>query len=422
MGFRRRTSEESETTEKRFRPIKVLDIELEVPLPELVGLERYQAVQGLVRRGGRPLGYVRVPVRNGSCSTLQLGDEIRRLLSAKAASDIATDASASEPQRDSPFQKAASVTVAVCTRDRTENLELCIESCLQLDYPDFEVLIVDNAPKTEATRELITRRFPSVRYITEIRPGLGWARNRAIKEANGEIIAFTDDDAVVDPNWVRALTAIFAKNEQVMAVTGLIVTPELETKAQILFEEYGGFGKGFCARWYQLDRSDHIHIGAGRFGSGANMSFRRTVFSQIGGFDPALGAGTVTKAGEDIEMFFRVLQEGHILVYEPAAIVRHRHCRDYEALKTQLANNGMGFYSYMVRAALAYPNQRWYFVRGAINWLARWSGWRLACSFVYPKRFPRDLILAELFGSLIGLTRYPKAQREARKVAQDYGD
>ena len=254
-----------------------------------------------------------------------------------------------------------------------------------------------------------------MRYIREERPGLDWARNRAIKEAKGEIIAYTDDDVVVDPGWVRALAALFAEDPDVMAVTGLVVPYELETESQILFEMYGGFGRGFDRKWYRVglkgERPRLIYQGAGQFGTGANMAYRKSVFEDIGGFDPALDVGTVTNGGGDLEMFFRVLKSGYTLVYEPAAIVRHRHRREYTQLRTQLMNNGIGLYSYFVRSARAYSDERLSFLILGVWWLLYWGLARLAGTFMRPTRFPRDLVWAEIWGSLIGVRRYGQAAR-----------
>ena len=164
-----------------------------------------------------------------------------------------------------------------------------------------------------------------------------------------------------------------------------------------------------------------LHGGAGKFGAGANMAFRRSVFDSIGPFDPALDVGTATNGGGDLEMFFRVLKEGHTLVYEPAAIVRHRHRRTYEELRVQLANNGVGFYAYLVRSATAYPEDRFAFARLGAWWFWWWSLRRLVASVFRPKRFPRDLILAELRGSLEGLRRYGRAVRDAAAISRRFG-
>ena len=265
---------------------------------------------------------------------------------------------------------------------------------------------------------------PDFRYVVEPRPGLDWARNRAIDEARGEILAYTDDDVLVDPLWVSALVKVFQDDPAVMAVTGLVAPFEMETQAQVLFERYGGFGRGFKRIWYHVDftsRGDSfLHIGAGKFGTGANMAYRRAVFGKIGEFDPALDVGTVTNGGGDLEMFFRVLEEGHTLVYEPAALVWHRHRRTYKELHVQLTNHGIGLYSYFMRSARNYPRRRREIIRFGLWWFWYWNIRRFLKSYITTPRVPRDLILAELRGALIGVTRYPKARRRAEEIRAEY--
>jgi GT2 family glycosyltransferase len=417
--------------------IKVMDIELDRPLTDIERLDGYAALQGLVRLHHTPIGYVQVAVTGGRCAATTLRKAIveqqhRTIIRHLLADGLAT------PQRDGagiinwlnashalysgplPF-----VTVAVCTRDRTAQLAECLAALCQLDYPGLDLLVIDNAPSSPATAHLVRTGYPQVRYVCEPRPGLNWARNRAIAEARGEILAYTDDDVVVDRGWVRALAGVFAEEAEVMAVTGLVVPYELETEAQCLFERYGGFGRGFARHWFRVDRQSGEraatrHGGAGQFGTGANMAYRRCLFERLGGFDPALDVGTVTNGGGDLEMFFRVLQEGYTLVYEPSALVRHRHRRDYAQLRTQIINNGIGLYAYLVRSALTYRDERWAFLRLGLWWLWWWNIRRLLISVVHPGRFPRDLILGELRGSLIGLGRYQKARRISARIAQSF--
>ncbi len=104
------------------------------------------------------------------------------------------------------------VTVAVCTRDRVTDLALCLDALIDFDYPALDLLVVDNAPDTDATARLVCHYHSRVRYLCEPRPGLDWARNRAVHEARGDILAFTDDDAVVDRGWVTALVRIFVED------------------------------------------------------------------------------------------------------------------------------------------------------------------------------------------------------------------
>src|SRR5207245_811371 len=172
----------------------------------------------------------------------------------------------------------------------------------------------------------------------------------------------------VDAGWVSAIAAAFEEEPDAMCVTGLVVPDELDTRPQLLFEKYGGFGRGFDRWIYRVDidggeRAARRYGGTGRFGTGANMAFRRGFFDREGLFDPALDVGTVTNGGGDLEMFFRVLKEGHTLVYEPSAIVRHCHRREHAQLRAQITNNGVALDSYFIRSALAYPDERVAFVR-----------------------------------------------------------
>jgi GT2 family glycosyltransferase len=309
------------------------------------------------------------------------------------------------------------VTVAVCTRDRPDDLARCLDAIQALNPPPDQIVVVDNAPSTNDTRLLVIQR-PGVRYVREPRPGLDWARNRAICESTSDIVAFTDDDVVVDPLWVGALKRTFADFPEAMAVTGLVLPHELETAAQLQFEEYGGFGRGFERRVYRVDqahgeRAVAEHGGTGKFGTGANMAFRKTVFAEIGDFDPALDVGTVTNGGGDLDMFFRVLRSGHTLVYEPAALVRHRHRRDRGQLVRQIANNGIGFYSYLVRNALAQPEDAADIRRLGAWWFCAWDVKRTLLSLLQPGRIDRELSMAELAGSVRGLFRYQRARRAA---------
>jgi O-antigen biosynthesis protein len=420
-----------------FKPIKVVEVELSQPLANVSGLVGYQALHGLVRLHGAPLGWVRLPLANGCCSAAALSKAIleqhswpiiRHLVADGLHAPLGARGLRLEDLLEQPHPRYIgtfpTVTVAVCTRERVADMARCLEALVQLEYPALELLVVDNAPRSEATQQLVSR-YPQVRYVREPRPGVSWARNRAISEAGGQIVAFTDDDVVVDAGWVAALARVFAENAEVMAVTGLVAPYELETEPQQLFEQHGGFGRGFERQWHRLDittdKQKAGHHGAGKFGTGANMAFRRSVFQRIGPFDPALGVGTPTNGGEDLEMFFRLLQEGYTLIYEPEALVWHRHRRDYASLRSQIANNGVALFAYYVRSCLAYPDQREAYTRLACWWLWRWHVKRLLKSLLRPQRFPRDLIIAEFMGCFAGLTRYHKSRRATARLLRESG-
>lgn len=394
-------------------PVRLLELELDQPPEALDGLEGYVAVEALVRRRGAPVAWVRLPVVNGACPARAVAAALAGLENRPA-----------DPPSD-PASRLAwpSVTVAVCTRDRTEDLKRCLDSLALLDHPPHEVLVVDNAPATDETRILVERRGGAVRYVREPRPGLDWARNRAIAEATGDVVAFTDDDVLVDRRWVRALAGAFAGDPAVAAVTGLVLPAELDTEAQVLFERYRSFGRGFQRRRVAATNRNGPLAGryglAGDYGTGANMAFRRAVFDRIGPFDPALDVGTPARGGGDLEMFFRLLKEGHALVYEPSAIVRHRHRRTLPELRRQIADHGVSFSVYMVRSGLAYREERLAFARLALWWYAK-TAFRVLRPKAAPAGALRALGLVELQGCVRGLGRYPAARRAAARVAADH--
>ena len=417
-------------------PIKVIDIELTQPIPTLEGLEDYMGLRVLVRLHGTPLGHVKAKISNGRCTaetlTRLILDEFnweiicQSLRNGLVSQRPSADAFTLDALLDLPAAEYAGewplVTVAVCTRDRPEDIKLCLDAIQQLDYPRLDILVVGNAPKTTATKDLIDTDYPQVRYVEEPRPGLDWARNRAAIEAKGEIIAYTDDDVVVDPNWAKSLAQIFVESPEVMAVTGLVEPYELETEAQVLFEEQGGFGRGVERKWHRVAPNEKMHWGyfaPGRFGTGANMAYRTALFSKIGYFDPALDVGTVTNGGGDLEMFFRTLKEGYTLVYEPAAIVKHRHRKDYKKLRSQLQHNG-AIIAHLVRTGLHYPGEMLLCIRTAVWWM-QYLSWFLAWSYLSPARLSPDLVWPQIGYSFKSLFTYFKARKIAKKISAEFG-
>ncbi len=355
-------------------------------------------VQALVRDRGVPVGWITLPVTNGEVP----GHAIAHAVAAC-------------PRREGnvePRTPLPSLTVAVCTRDRPDDLARCLQAVEHLDPPADELLVVDNAPAGDETERLVRERHPAVRYVREPKPGLDHARNRAVTEATTDIVAFTDDDVVVDAGWAQALAAAFAADPEAVVVTGLVVPWELETDAQVLFERYRSFARGFVAERAQADPAKGPigwrYGNTGRFGTGANMAFRRDVFRRVGPFDPALGPGTIARGGDDLEMLFRLLKAGGAIRYEPRAVVRHRHRRTLKELRSQMTDTGMGFSASLVRTARLHPEER-----GPLLRLWCWWAVKLLYRAIRPSGEPaallRGLALAELDGVVRGLGRYHQA-------------
>lgn len=419
-------------------PIKLFDIELSLPLEPLAVEPAYQWAQCLVRLRGRPIGTVALPRVGSGCSVAaleavivaQLGQAIRVRLVEQGLDLPATEQGLGldqlfasgpvEAARPFPF-----VTVAVCTRERPDDLATCLDAISRLDYPNYEVVVIDNAPRSDRVEQLVKTKYPRVRYFAEPRPGLDWARNRAILEAAGEILAFTDDDVIVDSRWLTAITRELVENPAVMAVTGLVVPAQLETDSQLRFEWYGGFGKGYRRRWFQRGR-DHtgrsfLMHGAGQFGTGANMAFRRSVFDQVGFFDPALDVGTPTNGGGDLDMYFRVLKAGHALFYEPDAVVRHRHRSDPAGLRYQIEGWGSGFFAFVFRAQAAFPDERAGFREVTRWWVRYWFVRRLVKAIRRSEWWLAKLVWAEGRAGWRARATYRAAQRQAEATTRAMG-
>ncbi len=414
---------------------KVVDIEIgnaDPAKPVAEGLTGYHRARALVRLYGRPVAMLDMPVSSGGVVT---ASTLRAHLNAFPQTGLLQTAIAnalSRPWKETAAvesvrrfnQRTPLVTVVVCTRNRTKDLAICLDGLLEIDYPNLDLLVVDNASSDDSTEQLVRDHYPQVRYAREPRPGLDWARNRAIIEARGEILAYADDDVKVDPGWVKAFVDVFLQSPDVMCIAGLVVPYELEAEGQLYFETYGGFGRGFTRRWCRVDRftpgSAGKWIGTGQFGTGANMAYRKSVFDDIGMFDPALDVGTVTNGGGDIEMFFRVIKLGHTLVYEPNAVVRHRHRRTLAELKKQLTDNS-SYFAYALRSARAFPDEARTIFRQSAYWFFQHCIKKTIGSIRRPNRFPIDIRINEAKASVTAMFRYDKAKIKAAEILAQYG-
>lgn len=228
------------------------------------------------------------------------------------------------------------VSVAVCTHERPDDLARCLAALANMRVAPHEIIVVDNAPETPATR-LVSNRFPGVRYQKESRKGLSQARNTALAIATGDVVAFVDDDVVVSKDWLERIRSCF-ENPEVMVATGLILPYELETPAQLIFEQsFQYFHQGFRRRTFDAPYFEALKdkgVPVWSIGAGANMAIRRKVFDDGAEFDTRLGPGSFGGCGEDSEFWYGVLSRGGTCVYEPAAYVFHRHRKDLASLRT----------------------------------------------------------------------------------------
>jgi glycosyltransferase involved in cell wall biosynthesis len=366
---------------------------------------RYDAAFVLIRWNGRPVGSATLPVRYGALDLTALRAAIvGQAAEAIDAARVLTLLDANEPPRDDVLP---SISVAVCTRDRPEDLERCLGALERtLWREEQEIVVVDSCSAGDATR-LVCERHPRVRYVREARPGLDIARNRALRESRFELVAFTDDDAMPDADWLRSMQRGF-RHARTLCVTGLTLPAELETDAQRWFEATNGFGRGFAPRMF--DGIVHHPFDVARAGAGVNMALRRSVLDLIGPFDEALDAGTPTRSGGDHDMFTRILAGGYCIAYEPSAVCWHRHRREWHELVDTVRGYGTGVYAYLTRHLLRGELAT---IRISLGWL-RWQVTALLRAPFGPRgRIARELGLAELRGCAEGPSAYLRSRRRA---------
>lgn len=397
------------------RPVLVGDLHLErswadEPLGET---SRYGSARLLVRRHGRPLGEIQIGLDDGCPPAEELRRVVREQLGVEDDADALTS-----PRWMLP------ATVVIATRERPESLVRCLDTLAACRYPSFDVVVVDSAPTTDRTAAVLEQagdRWPfPLRYVRTDRPGLGYAHDVAIPEVRGAVAVFTDDDVEIDPHWLTAITAPFA-DADVACVTGLILPAELETAAQQWIEDGGGFGRGFETRRYCLSHpppDPMFPFTAGRFGSGANMAFRSDWLRAHAGFDPAIGAGTPARGGDDLEAFLRVVRDGRTLVYEPSAIVRHHHRRDYESLRRQAYGYGVGLGAFLAAAACHEPRVIPAMLRRTLPALRHLLAAASTRNSGRGADFPRELVWRERLGLCVGPAAYLRSRWRYRDVGR----
>ena len=223
------------------------------------------------------------------------------------------------PPIDARYDTLPSATVVIATRYRPRLLDGCLSAVEHQSSSPSSVIVVDSSPGDEATRGVAASHGAS--YLVEPRPGVARARNVGAAAARGEVVAYLDDDAVPEPDWLCALLEEF-RDAQVAAVTGRILALGDNGAAGASDQAviFGGptrlvFDQG-TADWFE-------RANFGGVGQGANLAIRRTAFESWSGFDERLGAGTRMVGAEEHRALFQLIDRGYRVVYTPEATVRH---------------------------------------------------------------------------------------------------
>jgi GT2 family glycosyltransferase len=358
---------------------------------------------------GRPLGTCNVTLDASGLS----GADARAAI--VGALDVPREGAAA-PRRVLP---SVSVVVATCGAD--EAVARTVASVLRCDPRAHEVIVVENRPAGSTVAATLAERFAGdgrVRCVREPRQGLSWARNAGIAVATGEILAFTDDDVEVEPDWAGAIARAFADEPSAACVTGLILPAELETAAQLVVEQYASWGKGYRRRVFRPDEPTGplFPYAAGEFGSGANTALRVDFARATGGFDPALGVGTIACGSEDLDVYVRTLLAGRAIVYEPAAMVWHRSPDTGSQVRSEVFRYGVSMAAVLTKLAThghAWPIARR--VPAGLRFL-RDPGSRKNAG--KRREYPRRLDWIEYAGMALGPLAYAESRRRTSRMVR----
>lgn len=205
-----------------------------------------------------------------------------------------------------------SVSVIIPVRDRTRDLERCLDSLAAMHYPAelLEVIVVDDASRDETA--MVAERYPMVTLLRNPRSlGASASRNRGARHASGEILCFLDSDCQVVTEWLREMMVIF--DDPAATAGGGLVSSNLDRKRLDRYEKVqSSLHMGTRARDSRGgDRFFYL--------PSCNLAVRRTNFLQLGGFNESMAVG------EDVDLCWRLVDNGGVIAYRPEAVVFHRH-------------------------------------------------------------------------------------------------
>lgn len=199
------------------------------------------------------------------------------------------------------------LSVVVATRDRPQLLEGCLLSLGNAMSPDDELIVVDSASTSDATRDIAEARNAQV--IRCSRPGTSHARNVGWRAASGTWVAFVDDDVRVDPSWAKAIRAAAEESPRLSFLTGRLRLAQEADRPVAVFD---------ADHPIPIDRT-----AVGDVGHGANFAARRDALETVGGYHELLGPGARWRAGEDLALIDRLIARGFDGRYEPSVSAYH---------------------------------------------------------------------------------------------------
>jgi glycosyltransferase involved in cell wall biosynthesis len=281
-----------------------------------------------------------------------------------------------------PLPRTPFVSVIVCSYNGARTLAACLESLGKLNYPAYEVILVDDGSTDDTA--YVAAQFPSVRYIHQANHGLSHARNTGAAAAKGDVFAYTDSDCMVDADWLYYLIGALVSGDYA-GVGGPNITPPAQNWIQACVAAAPG-GPSHVLLTDTI--AEHI--------PGCNMAFYRWAFDGVGGFDPEY-----RKAGDDVDFCWRIQQAGWVIGFSPTAIVWHYRRFTLRAFSKQ--QDGYG----EAESLLRFKHLIFFGPTGTAKWRGQIYG---------PQRFTwfigRPVIYHGIFGEGFFQSIYPTPQSD----------
>lgn len=250
------------------------------------------------------------------------------------------------------------ISIVIPTHNRKDLLRRCLEAASNQDYPDYEVIVVDDG-STDGTTEMVQREFPQVRYILQ-QPNRGpaAARNRGIEAAKGEIVAFTDDDCLVPVNFLSRLADGYRRYPGVAGVGGYQEAPD-DVLRRNPFARYEAY---VTHQVYRAGFQEYLGGFECPAGGTNSMSYCKEVLLEVGGFDESFPCA----AGEDADLKWRIVKCGYRLLYVPVKVT-HLQPYSLRSFWSQQVRRGIGAAYFERKYSGCYPSR----ARIGLRWLKR---------------------------------------------------
>lgn len=207
------------------------------------------------------------------------------------------------------------ISVIIATKNRPNDIFRCIKSILDNKFQIYEIIIIDQSNNIETKKIIASLNNSSILYVKCKNGGKSHALNIGIKYAHGDILAFTDDDCVVNSKWLSKINQYFKLYPEIMGVLGKIKPYKPKKNANLFCPSI------YCRTNSKIIKKPQTHWD--NIGLGNNMSFRSSALQALGHFKEWLGYGAIGGPSEDAEMMLRMLIKGNILAYNPQALVYH---------------------------------------------------------------------------------------------------